>query len=83
MRRRDGNEEGSADQGPSAGEQEAILSVHQPSVPIVPHVALTALAEILDAEAQRAGSSRFMFIAVFESLSLDRQKKKSFVALFP
>lgn len=39
-------------------------------------VRLTARAEILDAEAQRAGSSRFMFIAIFESLSLDRQKKK-------
>lgn len=46
-------------------------------------VRLTARAEILDAEAQRAGSSRFMFIAIFESLSLDRQKKKSFAALFP
>lgn len=46
-------------------------------------VRLTARAEILDAEAQRAGSSRFMFIAIFESLSLDRQKKKVLQHYFP
>lgn len=54
-----------------------------PSISCLSLVRLTARAEILDAEAQRAGSSRFMFIAIFESLSLDRQKKKSFAALFP